>query len=66
MILILECSYIELSQCQDTRLLRHIFVSQSRQRGVNSLRYAHLAPEHLVEAVRLSPLAGAAALLKGC
>lgn len=69
----LERSGIELPQGQATHALRHTFASHFMQKGGNiltlqkilghsslamTMRYAHLAPEHLAEAVRLSPLAG--------
>jgi integrase len=68
----LERSGIQLPQGQATHALRHTFASHFMQNGGNiltlqkilghstlamTMRYAHLAPEHLVEAVRLNPLA---------
>ncbi|WP_218642280.1 tyrosine-type recombinase/integrase [Aquipseudomonas alcaligenes] len=63
---------IEFSKGQATQALRHAFAGHFIQNGGNislqkilghsslamTMRYAHLAPEHLAEAVRLSPLAG--------
>lgn len=66
-------SGIELPKGQASHALRHTFASHFMQKGGNiltlqkilghsslamTMRYAHLAPEHLAEAVRLSPLAG--------
>lgn len=73
----LDRSGIELPQGQATHALRHTFASHFMQKGGNiltlqkilghsslamTMRYAHLAPEHLAEAVRLSPLAGTSAM----
>lgn len=61
-----------LPERQMTHILRHTFASQFMQRGGNilalqrilghasltmTMRYAHLAPEHLEEATRLNPVA---------
>lgn len=66
-------SGIELPKGQASHALRHTFASHFIQKGGNiltlqkilghsslamTMRYAHLAPEHLAEAVRLNPLAG--------
>lgn len=66
-------SGIDLPKGQASHALRHTFASHFIQKGGNiltlqkilghsslamSMRYAHLAPEHLVEAIRLNPLAG--------
>lgn len=71
----LDRSGIELPKGQASHALRHTFASRFMQKGGNiltlqkilghsslamTMRYAHLAPEHLVEAVRLNPLAGKA------
>ncbi|MDH1008308.1 tyrosine-type recombinase/integrase [Pseudomonas nicosulfuronedens] len=71
----LDRSGIELPKGQASHALRHTFASRFMQKGGNiltlqkilghsslamTMRYAHLAPEHLVEAVRLNPLAGRA------
>lgn len=63
---------INLPDGQMTHVLRHTFASHFMQRGGNiltlqrvlghkdlktTMQYAHLAPEHLQEAVRLNPLA---------
>jgi len=65
-----KCSY-ELAEGQMTHVLRHTFASHFMQNGGNiltlqkilghqslqmTMRYAHLAPEHLEEATRLNPL----------
>ena len=65
-----NCSY-ELAEGQMTHVLRHTFASHFMQNGGNiltlqkilghqslqmTMRYAHLAPEHLEEATRLNPL----------
>nr|WP_269137831.1 tyrosine-type recombinase/integrase [Pseudomonas sp. MMS21 TM103] len=64
---------IRLPKGQASHALRHTFASHFIQKGGNiltlqkilghsslamTMRYSHLAPEHLAEAVRLSPLAG--------
>ncbi|MCP5279662.1 MAG: tyrosine-type recombinase/integrase [Thiobacillus sp.] len=64
---------IELPEGQLTHVLRHTFASHFMMNGGNilvlqkilghaslamTMRYAHLAPDHLQEAVRLNPLAG--------
>ncbi|TBV13216.1 phage integrase [Stutzerimonas kirkiae] len=69
----LDRSGITLPKGQASHALRHTFASHFMQKGGNiltlqkilghsslamTMRYAHLAPEHLAEAVRLSPLAG--------
>lgn len=69
----LDRSGIELPQGQATHALRHTFASHFMQKGGNiltlqkilghsslamTMRYAHLAPEHLAEAVRLNPVTG--------
>ncbi len=66
-------SGIQLPKGQASHALRHTFASHFIQKGGNiltlqkilghsslamTMRYSHLAPEHLAEAVRLSPLAG--------
>nr|WP_244517166.1 tyrosine-type recombinase/integrase [Pseudomonas linyingensis] len=66
---------MEPPQGKATHALRHTFASHFMQKEGNiltlqkilghsslamTMRYAHLAPEHLTEAVRLSPLAGQA------
>lgn len=66
-------SGIVLPKGQASHALRHTFASHFMQKGGNiltlqkilghsslamTMRYAHLAPEHLAEAVRLNPLAG--------
>lgn len=66
-------SGILLPKGQASHALRHTFASHFIQKGGNiltlqkilghsslamTMRYSHLAPEHLAEAVRLSPLAG--------
>ncbi|MCY1507064.1 Tyrosine recombinase XerC [compost metagenome] len=66
-------SGVQLPKGQASHALRHTFASHFIQKGGNiltlqkilghsslamTMRYAHLAPEHLAEAVRLSPLAG--------
>lgn len=66
-------SGLDLPKGQASHALRHSFASHFIQRGGNiltlqkilghsslamTMRYAHLAPEHLAEAVRLNPLAG--------
>lgn len=58
---------------QASHALRHTFASHFMQNGGNiltlqkilghsslamTMRYAHLAPEHLAEAVKLNPIAG--------
>ena len=63
---------LKLPEGQMTHVLRHTFASHFMMRGGNilalqkilghanlvmTMRYAHLAPEHLQEAVRLNPLA---------
>ncbi|WAJ38718.1 tyrosine-type recombinase/integrase [Pseudomonas sp. GOM7] len=63
---------IRLPKGQASHALRHTFASHFMQKGGNiltlqkilghsslaiTMRYAHLAPEHLAEAVRLNPLA---------
>jgi site-specific recombinase XerD len=67
-----ERAQIELPEGQATHVLRHTFASHFLQRGGNivalqkilghsdlkvTMRYAHLAPAHLEEAIRLNPLA---------
>lgn len=69
----LSRSGIVLPKGQASHALRHTFASHFMQKGGNiltlqkilghsslamTMRYAHLAPEHLAEAVKLSPLAG--------
>ncbi len=65
----LDRSGIELPKGQASHALRHHFMQKGgniltlqkilgHSSLVMTMRYAHLAPEHLVEAVRLSPLAG--------
>lgn len=71
----LDRSGIELPKGQASHALRHTFASRFMQKGGNiltlqkilghsslamTMRYAHLAPEHLADAVRLNPLAGKA------
>jgi len=66
-------SGIVLPKGQASHALRHTFASHFMQKGGNiltlqkilghsslamTMRYAHLAPEHLAEAVKLSPLSG--------
>jgi len=66
-------SGIQLPKGQASHALRHTFASHFIQKGGNiltlqkilghsslamTMRYSHLAPEHLAEAVRLSPLGG--------
>jgi len=70
-------SGIELPKGQASHALRHTFASHFMQKGGNiltlqkilghsslamTMRYAHLAPEHLAEALKLNPLAGASFL----
>lgn len=67
----LERSKISLPDGQMTHVLRHTFASHFMMNGGNiltlqrilghstvtmTMRYAHLAPDHLQEAVRLNPL----------
>lgn len=69
----LSRSGIVLPKGQASHALRHTFASHFMQKGGNiltlqkilghsslamTMRYAHLAPEHLAEAVRLNPMAG--------
>lgn len=71
----IERAKIELPEGQLTHVLRHTFASHFMMRGGNiltlnkilghaslamTMRYAHLAPEHLQEAIHLNPLAPAA------
>lgn len=68
----LDRTSIELPKGQATHALRHTFASHFMQNGGNiltlqkilghsslamTMRYAHLSPDHLVDAVRLGPLA---------
>ena len=65
---------------QATHVLRHTFASHFVMRGGNilvlqkilghasltmTMRYAHLAPDHLIEAVRLNPFDGSSTLEEG-
>lgn len=67
----LERTTIELPQGQASHALRHSFASHFMMNGGNiltlqkilghstlamTMRYAHLSPDHLAEAVRLGPL----------
>jgi hypothetical protein len=71
----IERAKIELPEGQLTHVLRHTFASHFMMRGGNiltlnkilghaslamTMRYAHLAPEHLQEAILFNPLAPAA------
>ena len=69
----LERSKIETPKGQASHILRHTFASEFMRKGGNilvlqralghqsltmTMRYAHLAPDHLVEVRSLNPLAG--------
>lgn len=73
-------SGIQLPKGQASHALRHTFASHFIQKGGNiltlqkilghsslamTMRYSHLAPEHLAEAVRLSPFAGLQSMYLG-
>ncbi|MDH0894413.1 MULTISPECIES: tyrosine-type recombinase/integrase [unclassified Pseudomonas] len=69
----LDRTSIELPKGQATHALRHTFASHFMQNGGNiltlqkilghsslamTMRYAHLSPDHLADAIRLGPLSG--------
>jgi integrase len=67
-----EAAGLVLQEGQSTHLLRHTFASHFMMNGGNilalqkilghqsltmTMRYAHLAPDHLAEAIKLNPMA---------
>ncbi|KIQ76764.1 hypothetical protein RW26_22315 [Aeromonas sp. L_1B5_3] len=69
--MVVERAGLELPPGQNTHVLRHTFASHFMMNGGNilvlqkilghstiamTMRYAHLAPDHLEDAVRLNPL----------
>jgi site-specific recombinase XerD len=69
----LERSQIKMEKGQASHVLRHTFASEFMRKGGNilvlqralghqslamTMRYAHLAPDHLVEVITHTPLAG--------
>lgn len=76
----IERAKLKLPDGQLTHVLRHTFASHFMMRGGNiltlnkilghasltmTMRYAHLAPEHLQDAIKLNPLAPEAILKRG-